>query len=60
MFFENKWRNLWYLMLTFSPNLDGISDDSARYYSKKYLDVGESVFDYTSAYFGSSDYFKRS
>lgn len=42
-----------------SPNWDTFGNDSVTYYAKKYLDVGERTFDYTSAWFGSSEYFKR-
>lgn len=43
-----------------SPDLEKIPNESARFYTKKYLGVGELVFDYSSAYLGSSEYFKRS
>lgn len=42
-----------------SPDLSKFGNDSAEYYSRKYLDVGEKAFDIASAYLGSSDYFKR-
>ncbi|CAK7895076.1 hypothetical protein CAAN1_05S01486 [[Candida] anglica] len=40
-------------------NTDSIQNDDIRYYTEKYLSVGESVFDYSSAYFGSSEWFHR-
>ncbi|KAK6455151.1 uncharacterized protein RJT20DRAFT_55042 [Scheffersomyces xylosifermentans] len=40
-------------------DLDQIENESVRYYSGKYLGVGEKVFDFSSAYFSSSDYFTR-
>lgn len=43
-----------------SPNLDKLPNENAQFYAKKYLGIGESVFDYSSAYLGSSEYFKRS
>lgn len=43
-----------------TPDLEKIPNESARFYTKKYLGVGELVFDYSSAYLGSSEYFKRS
>ncbi|RLV85054.1 hypothetical protein JA9_000571, partial [Meyerozyma sp. JA9] len=42
-----------------TPNLDSIESENIRYYSKKYLDVGDSIFDYSAAYFGGSGYFVR-
>ncbi|ODV78476.1 DUF1748-domain-containing protein, partial [Suhomyces tanzawaensis NRRL Y-17324] len=42
-----------------TPNLESFDNENIRYYSSKYLDVGEKIFDYSAAYFGSSDYFKR-
>ncbi|KAK8442170.1 hypothetical protein ACI3LY_001944 [Candidozyma auris] len=43
-----------------TPNLDKLPNENAQFYAKKYLGIGESVFDYSSAYLGSSEYFKRS
>ncbi|KAF5211247.1 hypothetical protein E0198_002548 [Clavispora lusitaniae] len=43
-----------------TPDLDMLPNESANYYAQKYLDIGESIFDYSSAYLRSSDYFKRS
>lgn len=43
-----------------TPNLDhATSSQDVKYYAGKYLDMGETIFDYTSAYLGSSDYFQR-
>ncbi|KAM9890774.1 hypothetical protein OXX79_011194 [Metschnikowia pulcherrima] len=42
-----------------TPDLDSLGNDSVSYYGKKYLDMGEKAFDFTSAWFGSSGYFKR-
>lgn len=42
-----------------TPRLDDIENKDIRYYSGKYLDMGESVLDMSVAYFGLSDYFKR-
>lgn len=42
-----------------TPNFDSIQSEDLRYYSMKYLDVGEKIFDYTAAYLGGSSYFKR-
>ncbi|KAK7679130.1 hypothetical protein QCA50_017892 [Cerrena zonata] len=42
-----------------TPNVDNIKSDDFKYYATKYLDVGESIFDYSAAYFGGSEYFKR-
>ncbi|KAL7663424.1 hypothetical protein ABC855_g4155 [[Candida] zeylanoides] len=36
-----------------------ISNEDIKYYTEKYLGVGEKVFDYSAAYLGSSEYFKR-
>ncbi|CAG90088.1 DEHA2G02244p [Debaryomyces hansenii CBS767] len=43
-----------------TPNLDSATNsEDVKYYAGKYLDLGERIFDYSSTYFGSSDYFKR-
>lgn len=42
-----------------SPDLDALGNDTASHYAKKYLSVGESTFDYASAWFGLSSYFRR-
>ncbi|CAH6721701.1 hypothetical protein CLIB1444_07S00474 [[Candida] jaroonii] len=41
-----------------TPNLDSQSKD-IQYYSNMYLDIGEKILDYSTAYCSSSDYFKR-
>lgn len=38
---------------------DKFGNETILEYTKKYLDIGEKTFDYTSAWFGSSDFFKR-
>ncbi|SGZ50880.1 CIC11C00000000462 [Sungouiella intermedia] len=48
-----------YLILTFSLDTDKFGNETILEYTKKYLDIGEKTFDYTSAWFGSSDFFKR-
>ncbi|ABN66589.1 predicted protein, partial [Scheffersomyces stipitis CBS 6054] len=40
-------------------DFDKIENKEIQYYSGKYLDVGEKVFDYSAAWLASSDYFKR-
>ncbi|KAK6462252.1 hypothetical protein DFJ63DRAFT_341911 [Scheffersomyces coipomensis] len=35
------------------------NNSNLKYYSGKYLDVGEKVFDFSAAFLSSSDYFKR-
>lgn len=42
-----------------TPKVDQIGDETVREYSTKYLNLGESVYDYTVATLGSSSYFKR-
>lgn len=42
-----------------TPNLNMIDSPEIRKYSQKYLGIGESFFDWTSAYMSSSDYFTR-
>lgn len=42
-----------------SPDFDKLESESATYYGKIYLNFGESVFDFSSAWLGSSDYFTR-
>lgn len=42
-----------------TPKIDHISDITVREYSTKYLNLGESVYDYTVATLGSSSYFQR-
>ncbi|OBA20024.1 DUF1748-domain-containing protein, partial [Metschnikowia bicuspidata var. bicuspidata NRRL YB-4993] len=42
-----------------TPDFDSLGNESAIYYGKKYLDVGEKAFDFSSAWLGSSGYFKR-
>ncbi|CCH43007.1 putative secreted protein [Wickerhamomyces ciferrii] len=43
--------------LTLKPDIAG--DAEKQGYLKKYLDVGEYVFDYSVAFMSSSDYFAR-
>ncbi|KAK6200356.1 uncharacterized protein RJT21DRAFT_121252 [Scheffersomyces amazonensis] len=40
---------------------DAFGDEypNLKYYSNKYLQVGEQLFDFTAAYLTTSDYFKR-
>ena len=42
-----------------TPKVDSIQDPHVRGYVNKYLNLGESCFDYTVASFGSSSYFVR-
>ncbi|AET39091.1 mitofissin Ecym_4007 [Eremothecium cymbalariae DBVPG len=39
--------------------LDNINDSIIKDYMQKFLNVGESTFDYAVAYSGSSSYFQR-
>ncbi|CAK9439192.1 uncharacterized protein LODBEIA_P34160 [Lodderomyces beijingensis] len=41
------------------PNLDLIENKDVRYYTGKYLGLGESVLDSSAAFLGSSGYFTR-
>lgn len=43
-----------------TPDLDQIPNESARYYTKKYLGLGELVLDTSSAFMSQSEFFKRS
>lgn len=40
-------------------DVDKFENESIRYYSKQYLQFGEKLFDYSTAYLNSSDYFTR-
>ncbi|EGV60255.1 hypothetical protein PSN45_001992 [Yamadazyma tenuis] len=40
-------------------NFDSTQNKDLQYYGGKYLDMGESILDYTVAYCSSSAYFKR-
>lgn len=42
-----------------SLDVDHFGNESVLFYAKKYLDLGEKTFDYTSAWLGSSEYFTR-
>ncbi|RLV94152.1 hypothetical protein JA1_002007 [Spathaspora sp. JA1] len=42
-----------------TPNLEAIESKDVKYYSQKYLDLGERAFDWSVAYLGSSEYFTR-
>ncbi|CCE72853.1 Piso0_000452 [Millerozyma farinosa CBS 7064] len=42
-----------------APDFNQIQNETARYYGSKYLDLGESMFDYSVAALSSSGYFKR-
>ncbi|CEP60775.1 mitofissin LALA0_S01e18690g [Lachancea lanzarotensis] len=42
-----------------TPKLETIEDSHVRKYALKYLNLGESCYDYTVAYLGSSQYFAR-
>ncbi|SCU85179.1 LAME_0D00408g1_1 [Lachancea meyersii CBS 8951] len=42
-----------------TPKLDSIEDTHIRGYMLKYLNLGESCYDYTVASLGSSKYFAR-
>ncbi|SCV06226.1 LANO_0H24872g1_1 [Lachancea nothofagi CBS 11611] len=42
-----------------TPKLDSIEDTHIRGYVHKYLNIGESCYDYTVASLGSSRYFAR-
>lgn len=46
-------------ILTSSLDTDKFGNETVLEYTKKYLDIGERAFDYTSAWFGSSEFFKR-
>lgn len=41
------------------PRTELIPNATAREYAQKYLDVGESAYDYTVATCGTSTYFRR-
>lgn len=47
-------------MTNISPDIDQISSESARFYTKKYLSLGELLLDTSSAFMSQSEYFKRS
>ncbi|CDO95825.1 unnamed protein product [Kluyveromyces dobzhanskii CBS 2104] len=42
-----------------TPKFNQISDNTVKEYSIKYLNLGESVYDYTVATLGSSSHFQR-
>lgn len=42
-----------------TPKLDTIQEPNMKEYASKYLNLGESLFDYMTASFGSSSYFQR-
>ena len=42
-----------------TPKLDYIKDETFRGYAQKYLNLGESTYDYAVGTFGSSQYFAR-
>ncbi|RKP28359.1 DUF1748-domain-containing protein [Metschnikowia bicuspidata] len=42
-----------------NSGLTKLENESAIYYGKKYLNIGERAFDYTSAWLGSNDFFTR-
>ncbi|CCH62829.1 hypothetical protein TBLA_0I01710 [Henningerozyma blattae CBS 6284] len=42
-----------------TPKLESIEDPTIRKYFGKYLNYGESIYDYTVATCGSSSYFSR-
>lgn len=42
-----------------SFKLDAVENETAREYTKKYLNMGDSMYDYAVATCGSSKYFER-
>ncbi|QLL31860.1 hypothetical protein HG536_0C00270 [Torulaspora globosa] len=42
-----------------TPKVDTIENTSLREYTRKYLNLGESIYDYSVATCGSSSYFVR-
>lgn len=40
-------------------NVDKLENENVRYYTNQYLNFGEKIFDYSTAYLNSSDYFTR-
>ncbi|KAG7663259.1 uncharacterized protein J8A68_003259 [[Candida] subhashii] len=42
-----------------TPNLNTIENEQLKYYVTKYLDIGESMFDFSVGYFNSSTHFSR-
>ena len=40
-------------------NVDKFENETVRYYAKQYLNVGETIFDYSTAYLNGSEYFSR-